>query len=142
MGGEQLVHDKFITESVWCIKSKWEINNIVDCLKEALNNDPHVRGDPSRFSDHLTLFSCQNENKYGREDNFKACGQYLSQFPEGCVSVFGPATAATWWPKNGPDNAGNIKWDTISQQYFKTLTDHCPHPWMRGTAPLQKLTLR
>ena len=36
----------------------------------------------------------------------------------------------------------NIKWDKISQDYFKALTDNCPHPWMRGTAPLQQLTLR
>ena len=41
--------------------------------------------------------------------------------PAGCISVFGPATAATWWPKNGSDNAGNIKWDTISQQYIWKL---------------------
>ena len=90
----------------------------------------------------MTLFTCQNEDIWGREGNFKACGQYLSQFPEGCVSSIGPATSATWWPHNGPDNAKSIKWDKLSQDYFKALTDNCPHPWMRGTAPLQQLTLR
>ena len=107
------VHEQFISGSVWCIRDAGKIEEIVKCLKEALDKDPDVRGDPLRFSDHLTLFTCQNEDKYGREGNFKACGQYLSQFPEGCVSIIGPGTAATWWPHNGPDNANSIKWDYL-----------------------------
>ena len=39
-------------------------------------------------------------------------------------------------------SAKSIKWDQLSQDYFEVVTDNCPHPWIRGTAALQQLTLR
>ena len=60
------VHETNISGSVWCIRGEWKIEDIVKCLKEALEKDPDVRGDPLRFSDHLTAFTCQNEDKWGR----------------------------------------------------------------------------
>ena len=103
------VHKPFISESVFCICPSGEIMDIIGGLKKALNDCPHAMGDPQRFCDHLTLYSCQNENKFGRDDKWRACAEYLSLFPEGCVSIFGLATSATWWPKKGPDNAANMK---------------------------------
>ena len=62
-------------------------------LKEKLAADPWVRGDPSRFTDHLSFLTMQNESKFGREKHFQAAREYLNAFPVGTVSIFGPATA-------------------------------------------------
>ena len=82
------VHDKFISESIWCIRDAGKIEDILKCLKEALDKDPDVRGDPSRFTDHLTLFSCQNEQKWGREGFFKAGGVCVCRPGKSNISVF------------------------------------------------------
>ena len=132
----------FISESVFCIKSSAEILGIIGGLKKALHDCPHARGDPQRFCDHLSVYSCGNEDKYGRDANWRECAEYLSLFPEGCVSVFGPADSVTWWPKRGAENAANMKWDSLVTGYFNLLANECPHPWIRGTAPMRQIALR
>ena len=117
------------------------MEDILSKRKQALADDPEVRGDPLRFTDNLSLLSCQNEQKYDRDPFFKACGQFLAQFPEGAVSIFGPGTADTWWPES-VGSAKSVKWEKLSQLHFNIITDNCPHPWSRGTAALQQLTLR
>ena len=84
MGREQVCARKNISDSVWCIKDAGKIEDILKCPKEALDKDPEVRGDPLRFTDHLTLISCQNEQ---------------ALFPEVTVTIFGPGTADTWLPQ-------------------------------------------
>ena len=82
-------------DSVWCVRDAGKIEDILNRLKQALVDDPEVRGDPLRFTDHLSFLSCQNEQKYDRDPFFKACGQFLAQIPKGTVSIFGPGTADT-----------------------------------------------
>ena len=106
---------------MWCIRDAGKIEDIVKRLKEAVVDDPEVRGDPSRFTDHLSFLSCQNEQKCDRDPFLKACGQFLAEFPEGTVSIFGPATADTWWPES-IGSAKSVKWDKLSQLYFNIIT--------------------
>ena len=102
------VWERYITESVWAIKDGGHIEEIMAKLQQAMAEDPEVRGDPSRFTDHLSFLTMQNETKYERNRFFEEASQFLAQFPVGTVSIFGPGAADTWWPDT-VGSAGNAK---------------------------------
>ena len=104
--------DQYITESVWAIKDGGLIEDIMAKLKEKLAADPWVRGDPSRFTDHLSFLTMQNESKFERDQYFQEAREYLNAFPVGTVSIFGPATADFWWPDT-VGSAANAKWTSF-----------------------------
>ena len=133
--------DQYVTESVWAIKDGGLIEDIMAKLKEKLAADPWVRGDPSRFTDHLSFLTMQNESKFERDQYFQEAREYLNAFSVGTVSIFGPGTADFWWPDT-VGSAANAKWDKLSHRYFNILTQGNVHPWMRGSAPLGDMELR
>ena len=135
------VWERYITESVWAIKDSGQIEDIMAKLQQAMADDPEVRGDPSRFTDHLSFLTMQNENKYERNHFFEEASEFLGRFPVGTVSIFGPATSDIWWPDT-VGSAGNAKWDKLSYLYFGIITKDNVHPWIRGSARLGNMELR
>ena len=87
----------FVTDAVFIVRGKGEILDILKEFKAMLKDDPVARGDPRRLSWHLIVYSCCNESKFGRDDNWKECAAYLLEMPEGCDTIFGPADGMTWW---------------------------------------------
>ena len=77
------------------MRGSGEILDIPKEFKKMLKNDPVARGDPRRLSWHLILYSCCNEDKFGRDANWEECAAYIRDTPEGLVTVFGPADGAT-----------------------------------------------
>ena len=132
----------FITEAEFLVRNSGEMLDILKMFMDKLANDPVARGDPRLFAWHLILYSCCNEDKYLRDDNWKEAAEYIRQIPEGLVTVFGPADGATWWPQYAVGCPKTSKWDRLSTDYFNILADKSRHPWIRVVVPMRTMSLR
>ena len=130
-----------MTEAVFLVRSSGEILDTLKMFKEKLLNDPVARGDPRLFAWHLILYSCCNEDKFGRDANWKECAEYIRDIPEGLVTVFGPADGATWWPQYAVGCPKSSKWDSLQTTLTSWPTK--PTSWDKGgVAPMRTMSLR
>ena len=132
--GSKALWERHISNARFSVNPSSEIHQIWGGLDHTIRHGDSNRGNPKLFDEQILLFSCMNEKKWTRDNNFMAVKDALEPYPVGSVAILGPGEADIWWPDEKGSPANN-KWNKMAEYYFNILSSG-KHPYIRGNAPL------